>query len=162
MYRFAAGAGAAMLLMLGGFFLWQSVASRDTGIAAAPAAVATDQPEGAEPDAEHEEEAAGPGPARPPSADARTREQRRFDRADKDEDGSIALEELFQPRRRAFARIDRNGDGRLSFEEWAVRTSTKFNEADRDRNGRLTREEFATTAPRRRAPASGRRANCSC
>ena len=157
MYRFAAGAGAAILLMLGGFFLWQSVASRDTGIAAPAAAAEAQEPEG-EPEGEEEEAA---GPARPPSADARTREQRRFDRADKDKNGAVALEELFQPRRKAFARLDKNGDGRLSFEEWAVRTSTRFNEADRDRNGALTRAEFATTAPRRRAP-SRTKAGCSC
>jgi hypothetical protein len=85
----------------------------------------------------------------------------RFDRADKDKNGAVALEELFQPRRKAFARLDTNGDGRLSFEEWAVRTSKRFSEADRDRNGALTRAEFATTAPRRRA-ASRAKPGCRC
>lgn len=154
MLRFAAGAGAALLLVLGGFFIWQSAAQRESGVASAPAAVQV-------PDAEDEEYEDGAGPRRPPSADARTKEQRRFDRNDKDKNGRIVLEEMYQPRRRAFARLDRNGDGRLSFEEWAVRTSTRFGEADRNRDGALTREEFATTAPRRRAPGRNR-ANCSC
>jgi hypothetical protein len=34
MLRFAAGAGSALLLMLGGFFLWQSVAQSDTSLTA--------------------------------------------------------------------------------------------------------------------------------
>ena len=159
MLRFAAGAGSALLLMLGGFFIWQSAARSDTALTA-PDLVA---PEFA---GEEEEGGGAPapdeaGPAVPPAADARTKEQRRFDRADKDKNGAVALEELFQPRRKAFARLDTNGDGRLSFEEWAVRTSKRFGEADRDRNGALTRAEFATTAPRRRAPARSK-AGCSC
>ncbi len=152
MLRFAAGAGAALLLVLGGFFIWQGAAQRDSTMPAAP--VAAELPD----EAPLEEE--GAGPARPPSADARTKEQRRFDRADKDKNGRIALEELYMPRRRAFARLDKNGDGRLAFEEWAVRTSTRFGEADRNRDRSLTREEYATTAPRRRAPA--RTKNCAC
>ncbi len=155
MLRFAAGAGSALLLMLGGFFIWQSVAQGDSSLTApdfvAPAYAAQEDEGGGSTEE---------GPATPPSADSRTKEQKRFDRADKDKNGAIALEELFQPRRKAFARLDTNGDGRLSFEEWAVRTSKKFSEADRDRNGALTRAEFATTAPRRRAPA--RKPGCSC
>jgi hypothetical protein len=156
MLRFAAGAGSALLLMLGGFFIWQSVAQGDTSLTApeflAPEYAATEDDGGGG--------SAEEGPAVPPSADSRTKEQKRFDRADKDKNGAVALEELFQPRRKAFARLDTNGDGRLSFEEWAVRTSKKFSEADRDRNGALTRAEFATTAPRRRAPS--RKPRCSC
>jgi hypothetical protein len=157
MLRFAAGAGAALLLMLGGFFLWQSVAQSDTSLTP-PDFVAPEF-------AIRQDEGGGGGeveerPATPPSSDARTKEQKRFDRADKDKNGAVALEELFQPRRKAFARLDTNGDGRLSFEEWAVRTSRKFSEADRNRNGALDRGEFATTAPRRRAPA--RKPGCSC
>ena len=156
MLRFAAGAGSALLLMLGGFFIWQSAAQGDTSLTA---------PEFLAPEYAAAEDEGGGGsaeerPAVPPSADSRSKEQKRFDRADKDKNGAIALEELFQPRRKAFARLDTNGDGRLSFEEWAVRTSKKFAEADRDRNGALTRAEFATTAPRRRAPA--RKPGCSC
>jgi hypothetical protein len=124
MLRFAAGAGAALLLILAGFFYWQSLAQRDSGVPApSPQQVA-----------EAESDDDGEGPAPPPSADSRTKEQRRFDRSDKDKNGRITLAELHQPRRRAFAWLDTNGDGRLSFEEWAVRTTTRFNEADRNRD----------------------------
>ena len=72
MLRFLTGAGAATLLLLAGFFIWKGVASRNENpVPAAPAATeaAADVPL---------------TPGRPPSADARTREQRRFDRADRD------------------------------------------------------------------------------
>jgi hypothetical protein len=148
MSRFFAGAGSALLLVLAGFFAWKSIAQRDDDapVPPAPPARPADPPAASQ---------------APPSADARTREQRRFDRADRDNDGLIRLDELYYPRHRAFARLDTNGDGRLSFEEWAVRTRTKFEGADADRDGRLTRAEYATTAPRpRRAPA--RDARCDC
>ncbi len=157
MLRFAGGAVSALLLVLAGFFIWKSNAQREAGPPPAPAVVA----EPIEEEGEGEEVAAS-RPRRPPSADARTKEQRRFDRADKNKNGQIALDELYLPRRRAYARLDRNGDGRLSFEEWAVRTSTKFGEADRNRDGALTREEYATTAPRRRAPSRTKAAACEC
>ena len=148
MLRFLTGAGSATLLLLAGFFIWKGVAqSSDAIVPGAPVLTASvgDIPE---------------TPGRPPSADARTREQRRFDRADRDDDGRITLEELYHPRRAAFARLDANRDGRLAFEEWATATSRKFAGADGNRDGALTRPEFATTAPPRRAQA--RRQNCAC
>lgn len=148
MLRFIAGAGSALLLVAAGFFVWTGIAQDKGSPVPPPPAESAAAPL-----------RAGP-PDRPPSADERTKEQRRFDRADRDNDGRITLEELFYPRRRPFQRLDRNGDGRLSFEEWAVRTSTKFGEADADRNRALSRGEYATTAPRRRAPA--RPQNCDC
>jgi hypothetical protein len=63
-----------------------------------------------------------PIPKRTPAADPTSKEQKRFARADKNEDGRITLAELVEPRREAFAKLDVNSDGRLSFEEWAVRT----------------------------------------
>jgi hypothetical protein len=148
MMRFLAGVASALLLMTAGFFVWTGMAQDDEeAVPEAPA-----------------EAVAGPltpgAPRAPPSADERTREQRRFDRADRDNDGKVTLEELYYPRRRAFARVDTNGDGRLSFEEWAVRTSTKFGEADANRDRALDRTEYATTAPPRRTPP--RRPNCNC
>lgn len=147
MLRYLAGAGSALLLVLAGFFAWQGVAQEeDDPIPPSPAKA--ERAEGS------------PAPARPPSADERTKEQRRFDRADRDKNGRIALDELYQPRRKAYDRLDTNRDGRLSFEEWAVRTSTKFREADANHDGNLDRAEYATTAPRPRPPA--RRPGCSC
>jgi hypothetical protein len=139
-----------MLLMAAGIFIWTGRAQQEAGpVPGAPPA----------PAAEAGVEAGSP--ATPPSADDRTREQRRFDRADRDNDGRITLAELTYPRQRAFARLDTNHDGRLSFEEWAVRTLTKFSTADANRDGALNREEFATTAPHRRTPARQPRCNCA-
>jgi EF hand domain-containing protein len=93
----------------------------------------------------------------PPEADPKSKEQRRFERSDKNEDGRISLAELTEPRRKAFAKLDSNSDGRLSFEEWASRTIEKFEGADADKSQWLTAAEFASTAPKtRKKPA------CSC
>ena len=93
----------------------------------------------------------------PPEATPKSREQKRFGRADKDDDGRITAAELLEPRRKAFAKLDTNGNGMLSFEEWAVRTIDKFQGADGDRTGWLTPAEYATTAP---PPPKKKR--CSC
>jgi hypothetical protein len=93
-----------------------------------------------------------------PEATAKSREEKRFDRADKNKDGRIALQELLEPRKKPFAKLDKNGDGKLAFEEWAASTIDKFNGADADRNGSLTRTEFAATAP----PPPKRKPKCSC
>jgi len=92
-----------------------------------------------------------------PEADAKSKEQKRFARSDKNEDGRITLAELVEPRRKAFAKLDVNADGRLSFEEWAARTIDKFDTADADDNRSLTPAEYATTAPKPRP-----KAGCSC
>ena len=94
----------------------------------------------------------------PPEATPKSREQKRFNRADKDDDGRITAAELFAPRRKAFAKLDVNGNGVLSFEEWAVRTVDKFAGADGDKSGWLTPAEYATTAP----PPPKRKARCGC
>ena len=82
------------------------------------------------------------------SADPKSKDQKRFARADKDEDGRITLAELVEPRRKAYAKLDLNQDGKLSFEEWAVKTIDKFTEADTDKSKALTPAEYATTAPK--------------
>ena len=69
-----------------------------------------------------------------PSADPKSKEEKRFARADKDDDGRITLAELVEPRRKAFAKLDLNRDGKLSFEEWAVKTIDKFDDADADKS----------------------------
>ena len=93
-----------------------------------------------------------------PEADPKSKEEKRFARADKNEDGRITLAELVEPRRKAFAKLDINADGRLSFEEWAVRTIDKFGEADADDNRVLTPVEYATTAPKPRP----KKPACAC
>ena len=136
MARFLAGAAACFLFLTGAFLLWQGQAQEAPLLPDAP-------PQ-------------SPGPPSmiipvvvPQALEAtpRSREQKRFSRADKDKDGKIAREELLAPRRKAYAKLDTNGDGRLSFEEWAVKTLDKFGGADRDRTGWLTPVEYATTAP---------------
>lgn len=148
--RFSAGAASALLLVAAGLFIWTSRAQQE-----GPAVPGAPPPQAAEAGLD------SGTPATPPAADERTREQRRFDRADRNRDGRITLAELTYPRQRAFARLDTNHDGRLSFEEWAVRTLTKFSGADANHDGALTREEFATTAPHRHPAARQARCNCA-
>ena len=137
MARFLAGVASCLLLVTGAFLLWQ-------GRAQSPAMPAAPTPRFA--------------PAPPPMtlsaipnapvADAKSKEEKRFARADKDENGRLTLAELVDPRRKAYARLDLNQDGKLSFEEWAVKTIDKFAAADSDKNKALTPAEYATTAPK--------------
>jgi len=149
MRRILVGTGSVTLLILAGFFAWKGFAQRnDNPVPTAPVQVAAleagDVPE---------------VPGQPPAADARTREQRRFDRADRDNDGSVTLEEMTWQRQRNFQRLDADHNGQLSFQEWAASTLRKFAGADADHNRSLTRAEFATTAPRPRRTAAAR---CDC
>ncbi|KQS04784.1 histidine kinase [Sphingomonas sp. Leaf357] len=136
MWRYLAGGVAALLLVAAGVLLFKSPARSDSPLVAAPPA-ATDQAEGL--------------PDTVPEASAKTREEKRFDRYDKDRDARVTREEYLAARRKAFARLDMNADGRLSFEEWAVKATTKFAEADKDRSGAMNAAEFATTAVKRKA-----------
>lgn len=138
MWRFLAGALASFLMMTGAFLLWQGQAQNSPEIPPPPPPVEEEKPVMYE----------MPPPA--PKATPKTREEKRFDRADRNKDGVITMDELLAPRRKAFAKLDRNGDGRLSFEEWAVKTIERFHGADANRDGRLTRVEYATTAPKPR------------
>ena len=134
MLRFFAGAAAAFLLLTGAFLIWQSRAEHSPSFPPAPPPrSATSLVTGQALEA--------------PEASAKSREERRFSRADKDKDGKIEPEELLGSRRKAFAKLDTNGNGALSFEEWAVTTIDKFKSADRDKSGWLTAAEYATTAP---------------
>ena len=130
MWRFLAGVGSALLLTAAGLFWWTSdrPASPIAQAVAQPLAAATSDP-----------------PARPPEAEERTREEKRFDRYDKDRDQKITADEYLLSRRKAYAKLDSNGDGRLSFDEWAKKTTDKFAKADADGSRALTRGEFATT-----------------
>jgi hypothetical protein len=135
MVRYFAWATAAFLMLTGVFLLWQGSAENASALPAAP-----------------KPRAATPFNVVPPTLEApastpKTREQKRFGRADKDDDGRITQAELFDPRRKAFAKLDLNGNGALSFEEWAEKTLTKFASADKDRSGWLSPTEYATTAP---------------
>jgi hypothetical protein len=143
--RFLAGAAACFLLLTGAFLFWQGRAQEAPLLPAAPPARAAAQG------------VLAPNLPDPPEATAKSREEKRFSRADKDKNGRIEREELFAPRRKAFAKLDSNGNGALSFEEWADKTVDKFSGADKDRSGWLTAAEYAATAP---PPPKKKR--CSC
>jgi hypothetical protein len=144
--RFFAGVASSFLLLTGAFLIWQSRAEKAPRFPDAPPARSANA-----------SLFGSAEPLRAPEATSKTREERRFSRADKDKNGKIEREELLGPRRKAFAKLDTNGNGALSFEEWAVKTLTKFQDADRNRDGWLSPVEYATTAP----PAPKHK-TCSC
>ena len=144
--RFLAGAAACFLLMTGAFLLWQGRAEEATALPPAPPARMASSG------------VLQPVVPAPPEATPKSREEKRFSRADKDKNGRIEREELMAPRRKAFAKLDTNGNRTLSFEEWAVKTVGKFDGADKDRSGWLSPSEYATTAP----PSPKRKARCAC
>ncbi|HEY8593417.1 MAG TPA: EF-hand domain-containing protein [Sphingomicrobium sp.] len=146
MFRFLAGAASCFLLLTGAFLFWQSRAEKAPGLPPAPA-----------PRAYTASLVSGQEVLEAPEATPKSREQKRFSRADKNKNGRIEAEELLAARRKAFAKLDVNGNGTLSFDEWAVKTITKFKGADRDRSGWLTPAEYATTAPK-----PTKRKSCSC
>ena len=156
MGRFLAGSIAALLLVAAGLFWWQSEAERGAQPLVAQGGAKAQTPslpgEG-DPDAQ------GAPPPAPPEADKRTREQKRFDRYDRNRDGIITKLEMMASRTAAFRKLDKDGNNLLSFEEWAVRTSDRFTGADANRDGRLIAAEFATTAPK---PATARPSACPC
>ena len=144
MLRFFGGVLSALLVVAAAIFIWTRAESEELiPPAPQPAALVT--------------------PVKPvaggesPSASPKSREEKRFARADKDDDGRITRAELLEPRLKAFAKLDADGNGTLSFEEWAVKTSEKFAGADADRNGALTPIEFETTKPKTRP-----KPRCNC
>ena len=144
MARWLAGIAAVLLLITGGIVALKGSAEEPTLPPAPQPRLAAAVPLSPLPNA--------------PEADPKSKEERRFDRADKDENGRITLAELVEPRRKAFAKLDVNSDGKLSFEEWAVRTIDKFEKSDGDGDDILTRTEYATTAPKSRP----KKPACAC
>ncbi|MDQ1231067.1 histidine kinase [Sphingomonas sp. SORGH_AS_0879] len=140
MWRYLAGGLGTLMLVGAGLFLWGSRPDAPSPLPAASAAAGV-------PTQAAEDDAALP------EASAKTREQKRFDRYDKDRDGKITREEYLAARRKAYAKLDRDGDGKLSFDEWAIKATTKFAAADHDKSGAMNPAEFATTAVKRRPAA---------
>ena len=148
MWRYLAGGLAALLMVAAGWTLFSGRARTEPVLPPMPAPVATSPAQqGAVTDA----------PV--PEASERTREEKRFDRYDKDRDERITRDEYLATRRKAFAKLDVNGDGRLSFEEWAAKSIGKFTSADRDKSAAMDRTEFATTAVKRKSKAKPK---CVC
>lgn len=144
MNRILIGALAALMLVAAGVFWWQGRAATERGAPPPEAALAV-QPADDLPTADGK----GLMGTAPPEADEQTREQRRFDRLDRNRDAAITRNEMLAPRAAAFRALDTDHNNLLSFEEWAVKTSTRFRGADANGDQRLTREEFATTKPKR-------------
>ena len=139
--------GGAVALASAGLLLW---IGWDDGRAAQPLAELPPPPP---PDAP----ATGDAPPPVPAARTATREERRFNRYDRDRDGRISRVEMMSTRTAAFRKLDRDGNNLLTFEEWAAATGERFATADADGSGWLSRGEFATTA---RPPSPN--SKCSC
>lgn len=142
MLRFFAGVVACFLLMTGAFLIWQSRAESGPNLPDAPAARAA--------------LAGGGEPLQAPEASAKTREEKRFSRYDKNKDGKVQSDEHLAARRRNYEKLDADHNGALSFQEYAVKGIEKFNAAG-GRKGWLSPAEFVATAP----PPAKRKA-CSC
>ena len=144
MLRFLAGAAACFLLLTGAFFVWQSRAENSSGLPAAPAArVASLFSDSDSPEA--------------PEASAKTREEKRFGRYDKNKDGKVEADEYLAARHKNFDKLDADHNGALSFQEYAAKGIEKFNAAG-GRKGWLSPAEFVATAP----PPAKHKPGCSC
>ena len=121
MNRTLLGGLAALLMVAAGVFWWQGRAAVERN--APPPEIAASQEEQA--DAEQSDAPEGlptnhankRGAALPEETEA-SKEQRRFDRYDRDHDGRITTQEMLAPRVKAFKKLDTNGDNLLSFDEW--------------------------------------------
>jgi hypothetical protein len=144
MARFLAGAAACFLLLTGAFLIWQSRAESGPSLPAAPPA----RPAALFGSKE---------PLQAPEASAKTREEKRFSRYDKNKDGKVQADEYLAARHRNFEKLDVDHNGALSFQEYAVKGIEKFNGAG-GRKGWLSPAEFVATAP----PPPKPKAACSC
>ncbi len=135
-----------MLLVAAGLFWWQGRAATERSAPAlAPPEMSAAPPETVDiPD----EDGTGLRGMALPSVDPATREQKRFDRLDRDRDGRITRNEAVAPRVAAFRKLDVDHNNLLSFEEWSVVTANRFKGADKNGDESLTRDEFATTKPK--------------
>ena len=148
--RFAAIAGA-LLLAIGAGALWLTAdrGRADAAAIAVPPPVGPDAPDVGGTDLQ----------TAPPT---KNKEEQRFARADRDDDGRITQPEYLHQRRRNFDKLDLNGDGVLQFGEYAAAGIEKFRKADSDGDGALLAAEFATTAPRPKIRQTASAEACRC
>jgi hypothetical protein len=151
--RFLIGGIASALLLTGGVFLWKGYTQ------VAEEEVIPDPPPdpGPIPVAGAGAPRRGAPPPELPAAREASREERRFNRYDRDRNERVSRVEMMSTRTAAFRKLDKDGNNLLTFEEWAAATGERFAGADRNRSGDLDRAEFATTAPKR-VPAP----KCKC
>jgi hypothetical protein len=144
--RFLAGVASCFLLMTGAFLIWQSHAAQAPALPDAP-----------EPRSASSSWFGGGGnPLKAPEADAKTREEKRFSRYDKNRDGKVEADEYLAARRRNFDKLDVDHNGALSFPEYAAKGIEKFDAAG-GKKGWLSPAEFVATAP-----PPPRHKTCSC
>ncbi len=147
MNRMVLGAVSALLLAAAGLFWWQGKAS--TEVAAPPPPPAEGAISDAPPiDEIPDEDGEGLRGAALPVADETSREEKRFNRLDRNRDNQISRNEVLAPRVAAFRKLDADHNNLLSFEEWSVITANRFRKADANGDQQLTRPEFATTKPK--------------
>ncbi len=156
MNRTVLGAVGALLMAAAGLFWWQGRAAVES--AAPPPPTRAEIPDEGDLEAIPTEDGAGLMGADLPQVDEDTREERRFNRLDRNRDNLISRSEALQPRVAMFRKLDRDGNNLLSFEEWAVATSNRFKGGDANGDGNLTRAEFATTKPKQ----TQQRPGCRC
>ena len=156
MNRTVLGAIGALLMAAAGLFWWQGRAAVES--AAPPPPTRAEIPDEGDLAAIPTEDGAGLMGADLPQVDEDTREERRFNRLDRNRDNLISRSEALQPRVAMFRKLDRDGNNLLSFEEWAVATSNRFKAGDANGDGNLTRAEFATTKPKQ----AQQRPGCRC
>lgn len=144
MLRFIAGAVASFLFLTGAFLIWQSRAEHASGLPPAPAARAATI-------------FGDSGSLQAPEASAKTREEKRFSRYDRNKDGKVDADEYLAARRRNFDKLDLDHSGALSFQEYAAKGIEKFDAAG-GRKGWLSAAEFVATAP----PPAKHKLGCSC
>ena len=158
MNRIVLGAVAALLLAASGLFWWQGRAATEALAPAAPMPLQDAGTDQAVPDDDiPTEDGEGMRGAGLPQASEATREEKRFNRLDRNRDNLITRNEALAPRVAAFRKLDTDHNNLLSFEEWAVATSNRFKKADADGNQQLNRAEFATTKPK-----ASKRPECKC
>ena len=155
MNRTVLGAVGALLLAAAGLFCWQGRAAVES--AAPPPPTLAEIPSEGDLEAIPTVDGEGIMGAALPQVDEDTREERRFNRLDRNRDNLISRSEALQPRVTAFRKLDRDGNNLLSFEEWAVATSNRFKGADANGDASLTRAEFVTTRPKQ-----AQRPDCRC
>lgn len=149
MRRYFTGAIATMLMLFAGFFFWIGAQEQEVVLPEPPPQLNPVDSVDELPEADLDVSTKGSPPPTPPKAYKASREERRFNRYDRDRDEVITRLELMSSRTKAFRKLDKDGNNLLTFEEWAVATSERFEKADRNNNKQLTRAEFRTTRPKR-------------
>lgn len=154
MNRILVGAFAMLLLVAAGVFWWQGRAAT-AGAPPAPAIAPVDASAAVEDDLPQADAGDAVGPDLPQVSE-QTKEQRRFDRLDRDRDSRITRAEMLSPRVKEFRKLDADGNNLLTFDEWAVKTDSRFKSADANGDGWLSRAEYRTTRVPAKKPA------CAC